>query len=399
MIDDDATMFVRQVAAESEPEIQCGGVFFSGQTVAHVRPFWKFIFNNMKKTIVQLYGTIEGSGENSAANFVKRFGEAQNSADVVELHIHCPGGDVFEGNVIYNAILQSKKPVDVYIDGMAASMASIVMLAGRKIYMAENAFVMIHSPYTFASGTSDDLEKSVHLLRSMEEAFVAAYCKRTGKEAEAVREWMKGDNWFTAKEALAEKLIDGIVGTSNVEIAVPEDEIRKTKAESVIKQFSAFTKNNYKPKNKNKMDKQSLIDKFGLQGVTAQSSDAEIEAAIDMKINAGERQVAEMKKQQVKDAVTAAIAAKKITEHQRETYEAVGEKNGLEVLAKVFEGIRITQPITAQLNENGKTAEASHEGWDWEKWQQEDPRGLELLAEKEPETFKSLYDAYYKTNQ
>lgn len=353
----------------------------------------------MKKTTVQLYGTIEGSGENSAANFVKRFGEAQNSADVVELHIHCPGGDVFEGNVIYNAILQSKKPVDVYIDGMAASMASIVMLAGRKIYMAENAFVMIHSPYTFASGTSDDLEKSVHLLRSMEEAFVAAYCKRTGKEAEAVREWMKGDNWFTAKEALAEKLIDGIVGTSNVEIAVPEDEIRKTKAESVIKQFSAFTKNNYKPKNKNKMDKQSLIDKFGLQGVTAQSSDAEIEAAIDMKINAGERQVAEMKKQQVKDAVTAAIAAKKITEHQRETYEAVGEKNGLEVLAKVFEGIRITQPITAQLNENGKTAEASREGWDWEKWQQEDPRGLELLAEKEPETFKSLYDAYYKTNQ
>lgn len=350
----------------------------------------------MKKTTVQLYGAIEGSGDNSAANFMKRFGEAQATADEVELHIHCPGGDVFEGNVIYNAILQSKKPVDVYIDGMAASMASIVMLAGRKIYMAENSFVMIHSPYTFAAGTSEDLEKSAHLLRSMEEAFVAAYSKRTGKEAEAVKEWMKGDNWFTAKEALAEKLIDGIVDASNVEIVIPEEEIKKTKAEALFRQFSAFSNNIYQPKNKNKMDKQSLIDKFGLQGVTAQSSDAEIETAIDVKMKAGERQVAEMKKQQVKDAVTAAIAAKKITEHQRETYEAVGEKNGLEVLAKVFEGIQVNTPITAQLGGKNQPAAANRADWNWEKWQKEDPRGLEALAEKEPETFKALYDAYYK---
>ena len=350
----------------------------------------------MKTVVIKLYGAIEACGDNSAASFSQRLAEAQKTADVIELHLHSPGGDVFEGSVIYNAIKDSKKPVHVYIDGMAASMASVIMLAARKIYMAENAFIMIHAPHTFSCGNAVDLENAAHLLRSMEDNFIEAYCARTGKEKEAVAEWLKGDNWFNAKEAWEEKLIDGIVGASDIKIEGTEDDLKKTNATALLQRFEAIAKINYQPQNNNQMDKQSLIDKFGLTGVTAQSDDAAIEAAIQAKINAGDAKVAEMKKQQVKAAIDAAIAAKKITEEQRPLYEGIGDKNGIEALNQVLEGIKV-QPasVTAQLAP--KNSAEARTDWDWEKWQKEDPRGLEALAKSDPDAFKALYDAKYKT--
>ena len=172
----------------------------------------------------------------------KQLTEAQKDADVIELHVHCPGGDVFEGSVIYNAIKESPTPVDVYIDGMAASMASVIMLAARKIYMAENAFIMIHAPHTFSCGNAEDLEKAAHLLRSIEANFIEAFCARTGKEKDAVAEWLKGDNWFSAQEAADEKLIDGIVGASDIQIESTEDDLKKTNATALLQRFEAIAK-------------------------------------------------------------------------------------------------------------------------------------------------------------
>lgn len=352
----------------------------------------------MKHVVIKLYGAIEAGGENSAASFISQLTAAQKKADVIDLHVHCPGGDVFEGNVIYNAIKDSKKPVDVYIDGMAASMASVIMLAARHIYMAENAFIMIHAPWTLSCGNAEDLEKAAHLLRAIENNFIEAFCARTGKEKDAVAEWLKGDNWFNAKEAADEKLIDGIVGPSDVEMETTEEDLKKTNASALLQHFEAITNSNNQPKNKNQMDKQSLIDKFGLTGVTAQSTDAEIEAAIQAKINASDARVAEMQKKQITDAVNAAITAKKITEAQRALYEGIGEKSGIEALTQVLDGIKV-QPASISSLINHKNGPEARTDWDWDKWQAEDPRGLEALAKSDPDQFNALYDAKYKTQK
>jgi ATP-dependent Clp endopeptidase proteolytic subunit ClpP len=349
----------------------------------------------MKIVKIKLYGAIEAGTDNSAASFTKQLTEAQKVADVIELHLHCPGGDVFEGNVIYNAIKESTKPVDVYIDGMAASMASVIMLAGRKIYMAENAFIMIHAPHTFSCGNAEDLEKAAHLLRSIETNFIDAFCARTGKEKEAVAEWLQGDNWFNAKEASEEKLIDGIVGASDVKMGATQEDLKKTNATALLQRFEAITNTYYQPQNNNQMDKQSLIDKLGLTGVTAQSDDAAIEAAIQAKINAGDAKVAEMKTKQINAAIDAAIAAKKITEEKRALYQGIGEKSGIEALNEVLDGIKVQAPsITSQLTP--KNSAEARADWDWEKWQKEDPRGLEALAETDHDKFQALYNARYK---
>lgn len=350
----------------------------------------------MKKVEMKLYGPIEAEG-NNAAVFVAALQKAQSgNPEVIDLHVHCPGGDVFEGNIIYNAIKGSPVPVDVYIDGIAASMASVIMLAARKVYMAENAFIMIHAPHTFSCGNAEDLEKSAKLLRDIEGLFTEAFAKRTGKTEEQVKEWLKGDNWFNAREALAEKLIDGITGKSDISLNDTENNIKKTTADSLLKRFEAITNINNKPLNNQQMDKQSIIDRFQLSGVTAESSDEDVQAALEAKIKAGETKAEEMRKQQIKAVIDRAVSEKKINEKQRATYEAIGEKNGVEVLEQVIADIRVSPaPITSMIGGKPSGATQDRSGWGWDKWQQEDPRGLEALQKNDPEAFNALYEAAY----
>ena len=350
----------------------------------------------MKNVRVELYGAIEAEGVNSASAFMQRLGEAQKKKpETIELHIHCPGGDVFEGNLIYNAIKESSVPVDVYIDGIAASMASVIILAARKVYMAENAFVMIHAPHTFSCGNADDLEKSAKLLRDLEAIFVEKFAARTGKTNEEVSAWLQGDNWFNAKEALAEKLIDGVVGKSDIKLNDTEGNLKKTTANALLQRFEAITNFINQPQNKQEMDKQAIIDRYGLTTVTAQSSDEEVMAAIEAKINEGKQEAATVRKAQIKAAIDNAIAEKKISENQRATYEAIGNTNGIDTLNQVLADIRVMPtPITAKLGGKQGNPE-DRAGWAWDKWQKEDPRGLEALEKNDPEAFKALYETEF----
>lgn len=151
------------------------------------------------------------------------------------------------------------------------------------------------------------------------------------------------------------------------------------------------------------MDKKSLIEKFGLTGVTPESPDADIEAAIEAKLNAAnkdkkasEEALANMKKKQIADAVTAAINAKKISESQRANYEAVGEKAGIDTLNAILNDIKVTPPsIVNAIGNQGGSLSNERDNWGWDEWQQKDPRGLEKMATADPDKFKALYDAHY----
>ena len=344
---------------------------------------------------IKLYGAIYAD-ENNAASFIATLQAAQKKKpEAIELHIHCPGGDVFEGNLMYNAIKECPIPVDVYIDGIAASMASVIMIAARHIYMAENAFIMIHAPHTLSCGNAEDLEKSAKLLRDLESIFVDVFSARTGKTKEDVSEWLKGDNWFNAKEALAEKLIDGIVGKSDININDTENNLKKTTANALLQRFEAITNFINQPQNKQEMDKQALISRYGLTTVTAESSDEDVMAAIEAKINEGKQEAETIRQAQIKAAIDKAVADRKITEKQRATYTAIGEKNGIDALNQVLADIRIMPAsITSQLG--GKTGSPEDRAsWTWEKWQKEDPRGLEALEKNDPEAFKALYEAEF----
>ncbi len=120
----------------------------------------------------------------------------------ITLRIHSPGGEIFEGNAIYNALRRYPGGVDVAIDGLAASMASVIAMVGSKRQMAENAIFMIHNPWTMAEGEASEMRKSADLLDSLKENIISAYAGRTGMERKKLASMMDEETWMTAKEAL-----------------------------------------------------------------------------------------------------------------------------------------------------------------------------------------------------
>ena len=146
-----------------------------------------------------------GSGL-SAKQFSDVLAEVGNGPLLVE--INSPGGNVWDGLSIYNQLRGRKAPVTTRVVGIAASIASIIALAGDRVEMADAALMMIHDPSGMASGTSEDMRKMANALDQHAEVLVGVYHKKTGRSAESIRAAMKAETWFTTAEALAFGLVD-----------------------------------------------------------------------------------------------------------------------------------------------------------------------------------------------
>jgi ATP-dependent Clp endopeptidase proteolytic subunit ClpP len=128
------------------------------------------------------------------------------------VRINSPGGDVFEGAAIYNALRRLKGDVEVHVDGLAASMASVIAMAGDKIVMGEASMMMIHNPWSFAIGEAEDMRKQADVLDKVKASILKAYTKRSGKSEEDVSALMDAETWLTAEEAVAEGFADEVDG-------------------------------------------------------------------------------------------------------------------------------------------------------------------------------------------
>ena len=146
-----------------------------------------------------------GSGL-SAKQFSDVLNEIGNGPLLVE--INSPGGNVWDGLSIYNQLRGRKAPVTTRVVGIAASIASIIALAGDRVEMADAALMMIHDPSGMASGTSEDMRKMAEALDQHAEVLVGVYHKKTGRSAESIRAAMKAETWFTTAEALDFGLVD-----------------------------------------------------------------------------------------------------------------------------------------------------------------------------------------------
>lgn len=133
------------------------------------------------------------------------------TASTINLRINSPGGDVFDGLAMYNALREHPASVVVHVDAVAASMAGMVAMAGDEIRMAENAFIMIHDPWALVIGNSTDLRKEADLLDKISGSLLMAYMAQSGADEETVRGWMAEETWFTAAEALDAGLIHEVV--------------------------------------------------------------------------------------------------------------------------------------------------------------------------------------------
>lgn len=128
----------------------------------------------------------------------------------LHLHINSPGGDVFEARAMAAAIVAYPGHVTTHIDGLAASAATYLALAGNEVRMIEGGLFMVHNSWTIAYGDKTELRSTADLLDKIDGTIHADYARRTGASAEQVKAWMDDETWFTPQEALAAKFIDAI---------------------------------------------------------------------------------------------------------------------------------------------------------------------------------------------
>lgn len=171
---------------------------------------------------LNIYGVIGGGGwfdDGVCASDVQAALQAIGPGPV-NVRLNSPGGDVFDGVAIHSLLARHPGTVTVYVDGLAASAASFIMLAGDHIVSARNAFIMIHSAMTMTYGNPDTHRQAADLLDKVSDNIADMYAERAGEDAEYWRSVMdaKGEDgtWYTGQEALTAGLVDSLT-------AVPDD--------------------------------------------------------------------------------------------------------------------------------------------------------------------------------
>lgn len=375
-----------------------------------------------------LYGYIwEGDG----ATFVEEFAKVDATYPELEMHLHCYGGSVFDGNMIYNAVIGAFSDVNTNVIGVGASMGAVIAQAGKIRRQVSNGFQMIHAASGGTYGTYQDHLNSANLLMEVEKYFTRMLVNNTGKTAKDVKQWLVGDNWFSAEQALAEGLIHEIIDPLAI-LDVEIDEPETLGTQEIYNRFAASMKiqdirpkgailpvpvkkktvQQKKPQNKiiTTME-QSSIDLLGLTGVTPQSSETSIVQAIMASKDAYKSKYEQEKtarenleagiNAQKESKITAlleeAVSSGKITAQQRTVYENIGKTSGVEALETVLAGLNQRTPIVS-LIPGGKGAATSttlKAGWNWDQYQKEDPRALEAMKTDNLDAFKALFKAKF----
>ena len=143
----------------------------------------------------------------TAKSFVDDLAKLPEAVKTIRVHINSPGGDVFGAVNIANALrdqqLTKGRTVETVVDGLAASAASIVMMAGSKVTVADNALVMVHNPWSIALGNAAEMRKAADTLDTVRDTIVATYRWHSSLDAEAIVALMDAETWMDADEAIA----------------------------------------------------------------------------------------------------------------------------------------------------------------------------------------------------
>jgi ATP-dependent Clp endopeptidase proteolytic subunit ClpP len=183
---------------------------------------WFDIINKSDKAEVWIYEEIGEDywtgGGITAKEFQKELSAIK--ANQIDLHVNSPGGLVFDGITIYNLLKQHPANVTTYIDGLAASIASVIALSGNKVIMAENSLMMIHKASGMIMGNSDDMRDFADKLDKVNSSIAATYISKTKKDENEINNLMSAETWMTADEALQMGFVDEISGEADMAACV-----------------------------------------------------------------------------------------------------------------------------------------------------------------------------------
>ena len=176
------------------------------------RQFWNWVRNEDGIRTLTIDGVIAEESWYDDDVTPKLFREQLNAGtgDVV-IWVNSPGGDCVAASKIYSMLMEYKGNVMVKIDGIAASAASVIAMAGTEVLMAPTALLMVHNPLTVAIGDSEEMQKAIAMLDEVKESIINAYELKTGLSRAKLAHLMDAETWMNAQKAIELGFADGIL--------------------------------------------------------------------------------------------------------------------------------------------------------------------------------------------
>ena len=218
------------------------------------RKFWNWVRNEGEKRVLLLDGEISDETWWGDEVTPAIFRSELNAADGdIDLWINSPGGDCYAAAQIYNMLMEYKGNVNVKIDGIAASAASVVAMAGSMVEISPLGLMMLHNPMTVSIGDTHEMERTITFLAEIKESIINAYEIKTGLSRAKISRLMDAETWMNAKKAVELGFADSVL-YADVQRPVTDT------ADGLIFSRAAVTN--------------SLLSKFG-QGTQVKNVDAE----------------------------------------------------------------------------------------------------------------------------
>lgn len=192
--------------------------------------FWKIraAKDNPRVGELLLYGSISEVswlGDEVTPRQFKQDLDALGDVDEIRVYINSPGGDVFASQAIYSMLSRHPATITVYIDGLAASGASLVAMAGAVIRMPKNAMMMVHNPRAIVIGEAKDMREMADTLDKVRESMVAVYRAKTGLDEDRIIELLDAETWMTAEEAVELGFADEVEEAKQVSATIQGDKV------------------------------------------------------------------------------------------------------------------------------------------------------------------------------
>lgn len=230
---------------------------------------WKIIQNNKdepNEAVLYLNGTIAEESwfdDDVTPKIFKE--ELENHQGDITVWINSPGGDCIAAAQIYNLLIEHKGNVTVKIDGIAASAASVIAMAGTTVKMSPVAMLMIHNPMTIAYGNTSEMEKAIEMLQEVKESIINAYELKTGLSRNKLSKLMDNETWMDARKAVELGFADEMMERNTKNLEPPS--VSMMYSETVLtNSLIDKLKNTWQPPQitKNKVSADSLMERLFL---------------------------------------------------------------------------------------------------------------------------------------
>lgn len=342
-----------------------------------------------------LYRPIQGMED-----MVQELAQLPDNIQILRVFINSPGGSVYEGIALFNVLSRFGGTLQIFVDGIAASMAAVLtQIPGAKRYMQRNAKLMFHRVGGNVQGNSDNIRDYAAVMDSFETDLINIIAERSGVADTIIKETLfdGANHWFSAEEALRNKLIDGIVDSKlRTQPPTAEDaDILYTFFDSQINNQLVMNEQILNILNL-QSDANDQVVQEAIQSIIDQN--AELTAQVsdrDQQITQLTAQIDSHNQARIDEMINNAMQAGKITAATRPHYEKLA-KTDFDNFKAILDSIPTYKPIHTLINQDAKAViPEKAKAWSFSDWQRNDGKGLERLKNEHPDLYNELYEQQF----